>query len=176
MNAARTPRRNLLQARHDAQQRAARLAAERPDHGTIGPAQAARPSRIVETIAAGVTAREMMPDTPLDHWERGALLSERQVDAGWELTRAFQAGFPAKRVTASYGAGHGGDTGLDADMALTAARGRYTRWMDQVPHECRHAVARMVRGEFPNMTGGLSYIRQALTHLADDMGLPKDGG
>lgn len=143
------------------------------DHGPDGPAQTARPSRLVETITAGVRYREMRSGHPIDHWADGCLLTERQIDAAWKLARAFQTGFPARPITPAYGAVRGGVSGVDAEIAQTEARRDYAKWMDKIPHECRHAMARVVRGEFPDMLGGLRMVRIATDALADSMKLPR---
>lgn len=144
-----------------------------PDHGTDGPAQASRSSRLVETIQAGVRYREMQSGHPIDTWTRTAQLTERQIDAAWKLTRAFQSGFPGRPVTPAYGASRGGDSSPEAAVAMTQARRNYDAWLERVPHECRHVLARMVRGEYPGVSCGLQLVRIGTECLADQMGLPR---
>ncbi len=145
-----------------------------PDHGTDGPAQQSRPSRLIETIQAGVKCREMAGTHPIDIWTRTTQLTERQINAAWHLTKEFQRGFPARPVTSSIGTARGIDHSPEAAVAMTQARRNYDGLMSKIPHECRHALARMVRGEYPGISGGLQLIRVGTERLADVLQLPRE--
>lgn len=144
------------------------------DFGTTGPAQQARPCGTGETIQAGVTYRQMHDTHPIDVWDRSAQLTERQINAAWMLTKAFRLGYPERAITPAYGASRGGDSSPDAAVALTIARRNYGGWMDRTPPDCRHVLARMVRGEYPGVSCGLQLVRKGLDAVADEMRLPRE--
>lgn len=145
------------------------------DHGTTGPAQAARPFRVGETIQAGVTHREMLDGHPLTYYGEKALLSQRQIDAGqWLCTRFSTAGLRHGDVVTSGGQTGGNQSDEDAERQTRALR-EYDMMMRRIAPRCHATVCRLVRGEYPNEIGGLDLLRDALDTVAEALKMPKDG-
>lgn len=110
-------------------------AQDHADHGATGPANLSRPSRLMETMIAGVTAKRYDDATLLDYLyhtgqlaqptdERGA--AERRLAAGEWFAIVHRRAFPPKSVTASYGqvrgvAAEGDDPDLPEKLAVLSA-------------------------------------------------------
>ncbi len=151
--------------------------AEDLDHGPDGQAAAARPSAIVtiegkargSTSSERITVRRYSDNHPWDHYDRGGLLTERQLKAGWNLTRLYSQGYTPMLALPSYGCRAGASMSEEEDVLRSMARKEYDKLASLIPHSCRHAMACMVRGEFPRMTDRLRYLREACDVLADAM-------
>lgn len=146
----------------------------RPDHGTNGPAMRARPSRIIETKDAGVTTRLMSRarDYPLDHYEDGALLTERQLDAGRRLALFYARGYGFPVLVARL-LGSGGTLSDTRAASQTSCRRQYGEAMQHAPASSRETLCRIVRGEFPKQLRALDHIRAGLDAIADFWHLPR---
>lgn len=148
----------------------------RSDHGADGPAMLARASRIIETIDAGVTARQMerAADYPLDRLEEASLLTERQIDALRKLQRLFVRGFGRAKFVQTEAFGIPNDEAL---LSQAGARREYVDAAHRVPPRSHPALARLMRDEWP---GGaehdLRLIRAGADALADHFGLPAATG
>ena len=146
------------------------------DLGANGPAALARP-RDMEQVATGdkrwgrekTDVVRYQAAHPWDHYERGGQLTDRQLKAGWNLTRFYTQGYTAMLALPSYGSRATGPMSEEEDLARSIARKEYDRLASLIPHPCRHAMACMVRGEFPRMTDRLRYLREACDVLADAM-------
>ena len=104
--------------------RAAPDAEDRIDHGATGPAMEARPSRLVETIQAGVTRKEMQGAHLVDRMHAASQLSDRQYAAALRvLDMHSDAGFEPK-LCGSY-APRGWAAGHDDDDAERAGITRF---------------------------------------------------
>lgn len=109
--------------------------ADHADHGATGPANLRRPSHMVETIAAGVTAKRYDDATLLDYLYRTGQLAqadegrgaaERRLAAGEWFAIVHRRAFPPKSVTASYGqirgvSAEGDDPDLPEKLAVLSA-------------------------------------------------------
>jgi hypothetical protein len=132
----------------------------------------ARPSRTVETIAAGVTRREMGDSSPLDHYRTHALLTERQCEALEALERRYRTWRPPERVTGSYGQRRGsGDVSDDEAELQARAKREYHHLLIQAPAGTRHAIALVASSEWPTMCGALLLLRRGLDKIADHLKL-----
>ena len=159
----------LLQARHDAQTRAAKLTAERPDHGTLTPAQAVRPQRIIETIAAGVTRRVYDDATLADRMHRAGQLSDRQHDAALRVLELHdEAGFEPK-LAGSY-APRGWSSGHDDDTEEAAAIGRFRQALGWNSPAAAWILHGMCLGQHPGVSK-LGSLQAALSDLAKHWGI-----
>ena len=159
----------LLQARHDAQARAAKLAAERPDHGTLTPAQAARPQRIIETIVAGVTRRVYDDATLADRMHRAGQLSDKQHDAALRVLELHdEAGFEPK-LAGSY-APRGWSSGHDDDTEEAAAIGRFRQALGWNSPAAAWILHGMCLGQHPGVSK-LGSLQAALSDLAKHWGI-----
>ena len=155
----------LLQARHDAQACAAKLAAERPDHGTLTPAQAARPQRIIETIAAGITRRVYDDATLADRMLRAGQLSDRQHQAAVKVLELHdEAGFEP-RVAGSY-APRGWSSGHDDDSSEAAAIGRFRKLLGHNSPAAAWILHGMCLEQHPGVSK-LASLQAALNDLAN---------
>ena len=96
----------------------------RVDHGARGQANRDRPQRFVETIQAGVTARQYDDSHPIDRWRACAQLSDRQHAAAViVLIMHDEAGFEPN-VCSGY-APSGWGRGHDDESAENAAVTRF---------------------------------------------------
>lgn len=146
----------------------------RPDHGADGPAMRSRPSRIIETKDAGVTTRLMARarDYPLDHYEDGCLLTERQLNAGRRLGLLYAIGFGFPVLVARL-VSSGGTLSDTRTASQTSCRRQYGEAMERVPASARETICRIVRGEFPKQLHALDYVRAGLDAVADLWQLPR---
>jgi hypothetical protein len=152
-----------------------------PDHGPTGLAATTRAKSMIQ-VATGDTrwgkektnAVCVQDATPWDHYDRGAQLTERQLHAGRHLTRLYQTGFSAMMALPAYGARSGAGLSDEEDAARSQARREYDRLANLIPHSCRHAMACMVRYEFPTMANRLAYVRESCDVIADFLQLPRN--
>ena len=159
----------LLQARHDAQARAAKLTSERPDHGTLTPAQAARPQRIIETIAAGVTRRVYDDATLADRMHRAGQLSDKQHDAALRVLELHdEAGFEPK-LAGSY-APRGWSNGHDDDSEEAAAIGRFRQALGWNSPAAAWILHGLCLGQHPGVSR-LGSLQAALSDMAKHWGI-----
>jgi len=121
-----------------------RIAEEREarnaDHGTMGMAMTQRPARLLETIAAGVTVKEMSDTHLIDRMLRVRHLTQVQHQAAVRVLELHdQAGFEP-RVVAGYsprGWSGGHDDCLEEDPAIGRFRrllGNCTRGAGDILH------------------------------------------
>jgi len=139
-----------------------------PQPWTDQPAMLARPSRVLETMAAGVTVRCMEDADPI----AGMGLSRLQIDAAEYLRGLWADALPAVEMPGSYGsgAGHGGQRHMTHDQMLAAGRAwqDYRKAMDHLTAQAgqhRHDAVRaaVVRMEARAHAG---YVREGLAVLA----------
>jgi hypothetical protein len=148
------------------------------DHGTDGPAQLARRYEVREWKVTGTTAKRMVADVhpetyPLDHYERGALLDERQLFAGRRLAMNYARAFGFPAIVAKLVGGGGGTLSDARAESKSACLATYSAAMDAVPHDARSTLAEVVRGEWPKRTGALRYLREGLDAVADHWKFPR---
>ena len=171
MNAVRIrpARPALLQARHDAQARAAKLAADQPDHGTRTPAQAARPQRTIETIRAGIRCQVYDDATLADRMHNAGQLSDKQHYAADRVMELHaEAGFePA--VAGSY-APRGWSSGHDDDTEEAAAIGRFRQALGWNSPAAAWILHGMCLGQHPGVSK-LGSLQAALSDLAKHWGI-----
>lgn len=140
------------------------------DHGAIGPAYVQRPSRMVETIQAGVKARQYEDATLADRMARAAQLSDRQYEAAkWVLEQYEAAGFEPS-VTANYqpfGSGRGHDDETEEPPAI----GRFRRLLGGCSRGAGDLLLGMCLGQHPGVRR-LGSLQAALKDIADRRGLP----
>ena len=141
----------------------------RADHGTAGPAMAARPSVVVETVEAGTTVRWMEDTGPIAHYRRGGLLLDRQCDALARLAEFYEDSGRRGAVSGGYGSRVGG-FGQMSDRQAKAWKD-YCGLLDKAPPETRHAIALVAEGTFPTMANHLYLIRRGASALADRLQL-----
>lgn len=139
----------------------------RSDLGAAGPAMKARASVVVETAEAGIRVRWMEDDTPIGHYRRGALLTDRQCDALARLAEMYEESGRRMATTGGYGSRVGG-FGEMSDEQARAWRD-YCKLLDRAPPETRHAVAMVASGEFPGFSGAKDLLRKGATALADHL-------
>jgi hypothetical protein len=151
------------------------------DHGADGPAALARPRRI-ERVATGNTrqgregadAVRYQDSDPWHHYANAGQITERQLLAGRALTRQYQAGYSAMLAMPSYGSSGGGGLSDEEDRNRSAARTLYNTMADLIPHSARHAMACMVRYEFPTMANRIAYVREGCDVIADYLQLERN--
>lgn len=149
-----------------------------PDHGADGPAQTVRRYEVKEWKVTGTTAKRMVADAhpetyPLDHYERGALLDERQLFAGRRLAMNYARGFGFPAIVAKLMGGGGGTLSDARAESKSASRATYAAAMDAVPHDARATLAEVVRGEWPKRVNALRYLRDGLNAVADHWRFPR---
>jgi hypothetical protein len=141
------------------------------DHGTDGPAQLARSYEIREWKVTGTTAKRMNPDKhpetyPLDHYERGAVLDERQLFAMRRLALNFGRGFGRPRLVARL-IGGGGTLSDDRAQTQSQCRAAWADAMAAVPHDARSTLIEVVLGQWPTRVNALTYLRIGADAVAD---------
>ena len=158
----------LLQARYDAQTRAAEQTADRPDHGTHTPAQAARPQRTIETIAAGVTRRVYDDATLADRMHRAGQLSDRQHAAAYRMMELHDKARMHPRQCGSYSP-RGWHRGHTTDTPEASPVTRFRNALGS----CTIAGAWLLHGLALDQHPGiycLPILQRTLDELADDWG------
>jgi hypothetical protein len=145
-----------------AMQRAARDKALLAIAGTPGGAMAARETRELETIAAGVRVTEMQDADVLASMG----LTPRQRDAAAYLRGLWDDCLPGYEAPMAYASGGGGKRHLTADQEAAAARAwfDYRQAMDRLPAPIAAAVRDAVLQGLPRHP---PMVRDGLDALAD---------
>lgn len=156
----------------------------RPDRGPDGLAAVLRLSEIKESKVIGTSVKRIIADPtnketyPLDYYERVALLSDRQVNAGRRLALYFSKAFGHPKLTNCLVEGPGGST-LSEERAekKSFCRRAYDEAMAPLSASLQVTLTlqEVVRGEWPKRLHGLQYLREGLSHLADFWGFDRDG-
>ena len=142
---------------------------DRVDHGARGPANQARPQRMIETIQAGVMCKEFCDTHMVDR-----LLAAGQVSAGQHaaalrvLDMHDQSGFEP-RVAASY-APAGWRRSHDDEQDEAVAVTRFRNLLGQATEAQAWTLHAMCLGDPPGPRG-LGILRSALDRLAERWGL-----
>lgn len=139
------------------------------DHGARGKANRARPSRLVETAAAGVKQRVYEDADMLTLAVQANVITTRQQDALAKLCEHYAGWKSCPKVCASYGRS-GGAAELSAHQEKS--RQAYYTLLNQAPEDTRHALATIAFGEWPIMGNAIGLIRRGSTALADHLRLP----
>ena len=142
---------------------------ERVDHGARGPANQARPQRMIETMQAGVTCREFRDTHLVDRLLAAGQVSAVQHAAALRvLDMHDQSGFEP-RVAASY-APSGWRRGHDDEQDEAVAVTRFRDLLGQSTEEQAWVLHAMALGDAPGPRG-LGVLRSALDRLADRWGI-----
>ena len=142
---------------------------ERVDHGARGPANQARPQRMIETMQAGVTCREFRDTHLVDRLLAAGQMSAVQHAAALRvLDMHDQSGFEP-RVAASY-APAGWRRGHDDEQDEAVAVTRFRDLLGQSTEEQAWVLHAMCLGDAPGPRG-LGVLRAALDRLAERWGL-----
>ena len=160
------------------------------DHGTVGEAQKIRPYIMQEQktkqlaqeklqltayeAGSGIKNTKYVDVHIIDRWTHACLLTKRQIDAAWVLTRCYTKGYPPRHITADYGECRACDSSPEAELDQTNAMRRYDGLMKAVRPEYRHVLTRMVMNERPEVMGWVNLIRLATDQLADILKLPRE--
>jgi len=158
-----------LQRIHDARALALAQQAERPDHGTGAQAHASRPTRIIETIQAGVTTRVYDDAVLCDRMARAGQFSDRQHAAALRVVELHDAAGFEPKLSGSY-TPPGWASGHDDDAEESAA----ITWFRETLGACSVAGAWLLHGmclgQHPG-TGRLATLQNTLELLAKHWGI-----
>lgn len=171
MNAMSDPLARVAASKR-AMRQAARERAAMAIAGTAGGAAAARATRDVETIAAGVRLVEMQDADPLASMG----LSRRQVDAAEYLRGLWADCLPGYDAPMAYASGGGGKRHLSADQEAAAARAwfDYKGYMARLDGAAGLCVGNAVRGAvLRNERAHPPHVRDGLDWLADHWRMAK---
>ena len=158
-----------LQRLADARALALAQQAERPDHGTGAQAHAARPSRIIETIQAGVTQRVYDDAVLCDRMARAGQLSDSQHAAALRVLEMHDAAGFEPKVAGSY-APRGWASGHDDDAEESAVVTRFRETLGACSVAGAWLLHGMALGEHPGVAR-LASLQATLSDLAKHWGI-----
>ena len=158
-----------LQRIHDARALALAQQAERPDHGTGAQAHAARPTRIIETILAGVTTRVYDDAVLCDRMARAGQFSDRQHAAALRVIEMHDAAGFEPKLAGSY-APRGWSAGHDDDTEESAAITRFRETLGACSVAGAWLLHGLCLGEHPGVAR-LASLQNTLELLAKHWGI-----
>ena len=151
--------------------RTAAAAAPAVDHGAIGPAMLARPSRMAETIVAGILRREVADNHLIDRLEHAAQISARQYEAAQKLLEMCgDAGLLPVGAAQLGRIGRGGELPDDMDEA----RVRFRRLLVWLGAKRAELVMDLMHERHPG-TWQLATLQSALEMCADRWKMAGEG-
>lgn len=139
------------------------------DRGATGLAMQVRPSRLVETAVAGITATQTLDSHLIDRLARYAQITDRQYEAGQRLLEMCGAAGLLEAGARQYGRiGHGGE--LTDEMA--EARARWNRLMVALGSQRADLLTSVCHERHPGVRF-LATVQAALDWLGDRWGFDR---